>query len=97
MYNQLPETDKEDYHQLMAAMISAFCASPFSAYSKLRTRQLKAEEAPDVYLSDIRSAIRMLNGVQAAARCVKGVPVMMKVEIVFMDCLVAENLVGVWM
>ena len=40
------------------------------------------------------STIRMLNGVQAAAKSVKSVPVMIRGKTVFMNCLVADELVA---
>ena len=61
VYSQLEEETQKDYGSLKAALISAFCASPFAAYEQLKERRLQPSESPDVYLADIKRLI-MLTG-----------------------------------
>ena len=57
VYKQLPESDKEDYGKLKAALLTAFGINCYTAYDELQKRVLRDGEPVDVYLADIKRLV----------------------------------------
>lgn len=62
VYLQLPSEDKENYHAIKEALISAFAADGFMAYEQFMARTLRQGETVDVYLADLRRLAALIGG-----------------------------------
>ena len=62
IYQQLAETDKENFNRIKEALLKAFAVDAFVAYEQFVTRKLKYEEAVDVYLAELRRLSILIGG-----------------------------------
>ncbi|XP_063872024.1 uncharacterized protein LOC135106682 [Scylla paramamosain] len=54
VYQQLTSSEKEEYENMKAALISVFATDKFLAYEQFVARKLRDGEPVDVYLADLR-------------------------------------------
>ena len=62
VYQQLAETDKENFNRIKEALLKAFAVDAFVAYEQFVTRKLKHGEAVDVYLAELRRLSILIGG-----------------------------------
>ena len=62
VYQQLAETDKENFNRIREALLKAFAFDAFVAYEQFVTRKLKHGEAVDVYLAELRRLSILIGG-----------------------------------
>jgi hypothetical protein len=77
VYQQLAETDKEDFYRIKEALLKAFAVDAFTAYEQFVARKLKHGEAVDVYLAELRRLSTLIGGLpDKAIACafVSGLP-----------------------
>ena len=67
VYKQLSEEKKKDAEAVKKALISAFSSDMFLAYEQFTSRRLKAGEAVDVYLADLRNLSDLFDGLSEKA------------------------------
>ena len=62
VYQQLAETDKENFNRIKEALLKAFAIDAFVAYKQFVTRKLKHGEAVDVCLAEQRRLSILIGG-----------------------------------
>ncbi|KFD50296.1 hypothetical protein M513_08796 [Trichuris suis] len=63
VYLEIPEEGKESAAKVKEALMSAFSADLSAAYDEFTTRQLRAGEAPDMFLAELRRLASLFGGI----------------------------------
>uniref|UniRef100_A0A5S6QCD6 CCHC-type domain-containing protein n=1 Tax=Trichuris muris TaxID=70415 RepID=A0A5S6QCD6_TRIMR len=67
VYLQLADEERKNPEKVKCALLAAFAVDSFDAYEEFVARKLEAEEAPDVYLADLRRLASLFGGVSDKA------------------------------
>ncbi|KHJ40404.1 hypothetical protein D918_09545 [Trichuris suis] len=63
VYLEMPEEDQKSAAKVKEALLSASAMDPSAAYDEFTTRQLRAGEAPDVFLAELRRLAPLFGGI----------------------------------
>ncbi|KFD48848.1 hypothetical protein M513_10211 [Trichuris suis] len=63
VYLEMSEEDQKSAAKVKEALLSAFAMDPSAAYDESTTRQLRAGEAPDVFLAELRRLASLFGGI----------------------------------
>ncbi|KFD69540.1 hypothetical protein M514_18412 [Trichuris suis] len=76
VYLEIPEEGKESAAKVKEALMSAFSADLSAAYDEFTTRQLRAGEAPDMFLAELRRLASLFGGISVDLACafITGLP-----------------------
>ena len=62
VYLQLPEKDRTSTDRIKEALKAVFVVDPYEAYEQFISRKLRPNEAPDVYLAELRRLASLFGG-----------------------------------